>query len=653
MSEGTEFLRAGAGALVMLNGGGAPLHWQRSLRGFRAGPRALRRASRWALGIMGHYPTLFDAPLWGDCLAQLVGRQPAASATHVGQGSRGAANAPPGVRRVPRPRAAESRHERSSHARPESSGFDKHVEEGRLEEDVRTRDGGGNSFARSGRPAPRTSARAAGIGPPSVPARQTTPEPHGETSAWPTREASAPPPKAQPFVGPSGPGAIDEGRTPQEQQAPARHSRQTETAEASDVQPGRRAQEPFENVASSGPRASVDAETERAEIAVAALPHRASAELLSLLLATEDVAPTAQPQTPRLDEPDRAPVARQPTGHIEMRNAGQPNAQSSSRATLQQTGQGAGISFAAPPPGDVYRRRAGAVGDNVPAVAAKVGAHFKPNEVGARFKPNRAASARLNDLTRLASSERHGAASLDAEFRAGEVVMWLAELAGRAGHIVRGGIRLPAAAQAGDASELLCEQWALSLQGETAPSALLSALAAGARVEALTNAGPVRAKTNASSPGGAAARVPAAHLFSGPDVATGVAEPRPSATHAPHAAEKGAPELKGNTRADGAAPGRTSTHAHRRPEALYTDAPALSRTDVPGSHAPELPPLLPAQTTTEAVLPVAVETARQGARVEAQRTAQPDEPTAGDLDLLAEKIKLILDEQARRHGIDV
>lgn len=59
-----------------------------------------------------------------------------------------------------------------------------------------------------------------------------------------------------------------------------------------------------------------------------------------------------------------------------------------------------------------------------------------------------------------------------------------------------------------------------------------------------------------------------------------------------------------------------------------------------------LPPLVPPQTSEANELAVAVAVARQGARSESLTEAE-------DLDALAEKIKLILDEQARRHGIDV
>jgi hypothetical protein len=60
---------------------------------------------------------------------------------------------------------------------------------------------------------------------------------------------------------------------------------------------------------------------------------------------------------------------------------------------------------------------------------------------------------------------------------------------------------------------------------------------------------------------------------------------------------------------------------------------------------PALSPSTPQQTAFTGALPLASETARQGAREE----ARPSE----DLDALAAKIKFILDEQARRHGIDV
>lgn len=105
---------------------------------------------------------------------------------------------------------------------------------------------------------------------------------------------------------------------------------------------------------------------------------------------------------------------------------------------------------------------------------------------------------------------------------------------------------------------------------------------------------------------------------------------------------------------------RESVHSQREPD----ESPPAASDDVsrratdgrravgrtperiaPPSLAESLPPLAPLQTATTRVLPLASETARRGALNEA---AAPE-----DLDALAAKIKLILDEQARRHGIDV
>lgn len=67
---------------------------------------------------------------------------------------------------------------------------------------------------------------------------------------------------------------------------------------------------------------------------------------------------------------------------------------------------------------------------------------------------------------------------------------------------------------------------------------------------------------------------------------------------------------------------------------------------IPANIAPSLPPLLSPRKAGIQLLPVAAATARQGAREEAMIATD-------DLDVLAAKIKQILDEQARRHGIDV
>jgi hypothetical protein len=67
---------------------------------------------------------------------------------------------------------------------------------------------------------------------------------------------------------------------------------------------------------------------------------------------------------------------------------------------------------------------------------------------------------------------------------------------------------------------------------------------------------------------------------------------------------------------------------------------------IPPNVTPSLPDLLPPQRVGSPPLPVAAATARRGAREEGTKATD-------DLDALAAKIKQILDEQARRHGIDV
>jgi hypothetical protein len=78
------------------------------------------------------------------------------------------------------------------------------------------------------------------------------------------------------------------------------------------------------------------------------------------------------------------------------------------------------------------------------------------------------------------------------------------------------------------------------------------------------------------------------------------------------------------------------------------DAPSTSgwaKQIEPPITAPQLPPLIPPQMIGMPVVPVATATIRREARAE----ERADE----DLDLLATRIQRILDEEARRHGIDV
>jgi hypothetical protein len=74
--------------------------------------------------------------------------------------------------------------------------------------------------------------------------------------------------------------------------------------------------------------------------------------------------------------------------------------------------------------------------------------------------------------------------------------------------------------------------------------------------------------------------------------------------------------------------------------------PAFSRI-APPKAALSLPDLLPPQMTEMPSLPVASASARPGAKLEAEAEM------VDDLDILAAKVKRILDEEARRYGIDV
>lgn len=95
-------------------------------------------------------------------------------------------------------------------------------------------------------------------------------------------------------------------------------------------------------------------------------------------------------------------------------------------------------------------------------------------------------------------------------------------------------------------------------------------------------------------------------------------------------------------------PDERGAHSNPNGRAVYADAfPDLVAPTVASASAfSSLPPLLPPSAPDVAAPAVAAALARQGALSEA---LSPDE----DLDALADKIKLILDEQARRHGIDV
>ena len=87
----------------------------------------------------------------------------------------------------------------------------------------------------------------------------------------------------------------------------------------------------------------------------------------------------------------------------------------------------------------------------------------------------------------------------------------------------------------------------------------------------------------------------------------------------------------------------TTILPHDPGESLAGTAPWFA----PPQLAPTLPPLHPVQRNEASLIPAAAFTAERSARREAEETA-PD-----DLEELARKLRWILEEEARRHGIDV
>ena len=137
----------------------------------------------------------------------------------------------------------------------------------------------------------------------------------------------------------------------------------------------------------------------------------------------------------------------------------------------------------------------------------------------------------------------------------------------------------------------------------------------------------------------------------GRGVQRGAAHQRTSATRSPAWPGSLGPEdaQPGPTRAsaptEGAAAVALPATASRTGD--VTGEPESRARIVPPVVAPSLPPLLPSQGVSMPSPPVAAAIVRQGARREETPAAEDD------LNMLAAKIKRILDEEARRHGIDV
>ncbi len=186
----------------------------------------------------------------------------------------------------------------------------------------------------------------------------------------------------------------------------------------------------------------------------------------------------------------------------------------------------------------------------------------------------------------------------------------------------------------GRLSKHLGAPWSMDLAGPTASADLLHRLAGSDQLRPSINSSPVASALNGDQSDWLS---PQARDRQSREVAAqaGRAAACPGA----------APELiQSQSEPDESPPAASDEVSYRATDGQR----AVGRTPgqiAPPSLAESLPPLAPPQTTTTHALPLASETARRGARDEA---SAPE-----DLDALAAKIKLILDEQARRHGIDV
>ena len=215
-------------------------------------------------------------------------------------------------------------------------------------------------------------------------------------------------------------------------------------------------------------------------------------------------------------------------------------------------------------------------------------------------------------------------------------------------------------------SEWLGEQWATRLDGTTVPSDWLGAIVAGESNASGTR--PSGDKVNSSSRPADARRSEAANSGSGRNRLSQAFRPSHERDRArsPYASVLDESEM--GERRHGLPPGlgvtaEASAFSHSNQYAPGDrladeldderggahEIARLSQVErvTPPAVASSLSALssLPETTAFSGVLPLASEIARQDAREEAH---SPE-----DLDALAAKIKLILDEEARRHGIDV
>jgi hypothetical protein len=215
-----------------------------------------------------------------------------------------------------------------------------------------------------------------------------------------------------------------------------------------------------------------------------------------------------------------------------------------------------------------------------------------------------------------------------------------------------------------DRAPALAEQWAIPLQGESAPADLLVRLVSPSRSDGDHAGGEAQAEGTPRQPSGA--RTENRHFrLQDETVPPHITENRPLAEslastggEAPDGVSSGQP-----VRTDSSDQGHllSPQTVSSRPAGVWAGSPSLA-TDSTGNpdgqreapvriapprEAPVLPSLRPPRRVNEPISPLAAAIIKQEARQVEEATDEED------LTALSTKIKRILDEEARRHGIDV
>ena len=627
-------------AAASLSGGQAPRSWRRECAQRATRLRALSRAAYWGDALCAPAPGLTETPLWGECLAEL------ATQTQARTEDTSARSRPPGAapREGARPsaRPAHAPHE-FDHARRQTStrrtstprttsppplprAFQQHAASAPVDDPQLS---GVNRSAPIGREQ-------------SVVGREQSVE--GQSSyfrAWPHAPLNEN--QRAPFnVNQHTP--VDDNR-----RAPFKDNQRTLINENQDV--------PF--VESSG-------EHTRSAHATFDSPEASarSNNFPSSVRAGVETHESVETFVPGMEV-----LSRQASHELLCRLAGQNN---SHRVQNQKSSRVAPAS----------RSRADASANSGTALSKSYGAapslaeEGQSNRPHAQAKTTPRATATTKPPLRSGQQPHNSRRTLTLNapvYRSGRVQLpdvaarhargrqWWSVLATRTARALRLSGVLPAAAREMDApttmpgetgASLLTRQLFFTVNGETAPQDLLQRLAGGsvAASGAAKRASEQRSGSGtgvgrqSSAPRSSQSETPQTFLDAGSNRFTNgdasVALPHQSTSPGLDANQLGM-----SATAEASAPG-VNTSLLSVNNYLSGAETSLRGAAAAPVVADSLPPLLPSPLVGMPILPIALAAAREGARDESLESAE-------DLDALAAKIKFILDEQARRHGIDV